>query len=113
MGLTREEAHKLVDQIFNWEAKQPAEGGIIAVDPEGEVVEDTPKRVLPEGLRVVRTKTSGDRVYLLDEVNKTRQWLTTPEVLEGKGFTTADVVEVPDDELLRYQMGSAIYKLDQ
>jgi len=69
------------------------------------------KRVLPEGQRVVRTKTSGDRVYLLDDNKKTRQWVATPEVLQGVGFEMEDVIEVNDAELLKYQMGPAIYKI--
>lgn len=96
--MTREEAHQLVDKLFD--AETPAE--VVAA----EVV----ARVLPEGKRVVRTKGSGDRVYLLDEVAKTRHWVTNPEVLEGYGFTMADVGEAEDAELLKYQMSAALYK---
>lgn len=74
--------------------------------------EEEPVRVLPEGKRVVRTKSSGDRVYLLDEVKKTRQWLTNPEVLAAQGFEIGDVTEVDDTELLKYQMGPAIYRVE-
>lgn len=76
-----------------------------------ELVEEI-KRVLPEGKRVVRTKQSGDRVYMLDDVKKTRQWVTNPEVLKGLGFEIEDVVEVEDSELLKYQMAAALYRVD-
>lgn len=70
------------------------------------------ERVLPEGKRVVRTKTSGDRVYLLDETKGTRQWVTNPEVLKSLGFESSDVTEIDDDELLKFQMGPALYRVD-
>lgn len=70
------------------------------------------ERVLPEGKRVVRTKSSGDRVYLIDEVKKTRQWVTSPEILEGLGFESGDVTETDDTDLLGYQMGPALYRID-
>lgn len=103
--MTREEAHKLVDELFRLaELKEAADNA----------VEDAPEpaneRVLPEGKRVVRTKSSGDRVYMLDEVKKTRQWVTNPDVLQGLGFEISDVVDVDDSELLKYQMASALYK---
>lgn len=109
--MTREEAHKLVDQLFDLEGAEPI---------EGEKVSEEPKREIPKDKRVVRTKTSGDRVYLLDEVKKTRQWIagnssghpTGPELLESFGFSMSDVVEIDDTEMMKYQMGSAIYKLD-
>jgi hypothetical protein len=84
-------------------------GGVTTEAPVEE-----PKRELPEGKRVVRTKSSGDRVYLLTEdvTPKTRQWVTNPEVLKGLGFESSDVTEVDDNELLGYQMASAIYRVD-
>lgn len=110
--MNRQEAHDLVDKLYDLEVDPPkTEGTMGTITFETEEPEVAP-RVLPEGKRVVRTKTSGDRVYLLDEVKKTRQWLTKPEVLDAQGFTAADVVEVPDDELLKYQMGAAIYKTE-
>lgn len=79
----------------------------------GEVTEvKNDARVLPEGKRAVRTKSSGDRVYYLDEDKKTRQWVTTSENLSALGFEMEDVVEVPDSELMKYNMSSAIYKVD-
>lgn len=103
--MTREEAHKLIDQIYDIE-----DGGkeIVGTALEAPVE----KRELPKDKRVVRTKSSGDRVYFIDEIKKTRQWVTNPEVLESLGFEISDVTEVEDSELLRYQMGSALYKVD-
>lgn len=69
-----------------------------------------PVRVLPEGKKVVRTKSSGDRVYLLDEVKKTRQWVTNPDVLDSLGFELGDVGEVDENEMLKFQMGPALYR---
>lgn len=60
--------------------------------------------------RVVRTKQSADRVYLIDAAKKTRQWMTNPAVVESYGFNMGDVEEVDDDELLRYQQGQAIFE---
>jgi hypothetical protein len=69
-------------------------------------------RELPKDKRVVRTKTSGDRVYMIDEIAKTRAWVTTSEILTSLGFTLNDVSEIEDIEMLKYQMAPAIYKID-
>ena len=66
----------------------------------------------PADKRVVRSQSSGDRVYMLDEIKKTRQWVTNPQVLAGLGFTPQDVKDIEDIELLKYQMAAAIYKVD-
>ena len=103
--------HKLIDE---WAASQRDAETSPVPALEGEVViEATPaeERVLPEGQRVVRVKSQGDRVYLLDDNTKKRNWLTTPAIVEGLGFSMADVVEVEDAEYLKYQMDSAIYRL--
>lgn len=102
--MTREEAHQLVDKIYDLE-------NTISPDPAAAPAEE-PAKPKPENQRVVRTKTSGDRVYLIDEVKKTRQWLTNPDVLEKAGFKAADVVEITDEEALKYQTGPAIYRVD-
>ena len=111
--MDREQAHKLIDQLFD---KQTVEHKII-----GEVVEstiqtgvpvETPARTLPEGQRVVRTKSSGDRVYLLDDNKKSRQWITNPDVLAKLGFEQGDVKEVDDSLLLKYSMGPALYRVE-
>ena len=110
--MTREEAHQLVDALFD--INENDKTTLVATEPiEAEVVEETPARVLPEGKRAVRTKSSGDRVYCLDEVKKTRQWVTNPQILNGLGFQSEDVVEVDDSELLKYQKGPALYKLPE
>lgn len=87
-------------------------GGTLAKLPDESEVTSEPARVLPEGKRVVRTKSSGDRVYVLDDDKKTRQWITNPDVLKGIGFEIEDVEEVEDNELLKYQMGPAIHRVD-
>ncbi len=70
-----------------------------------------PDRELPKDKRAVRTKSSGDRVYILDDQTKTRRWVTNPEVLKSIGFEISDVVEVDDNELLSYQMAPALYRI--
>lgn len=111
--MTREEAHKLVDQLFDNTNGYEEELMTLDTSMLGNIEQfsaETRVPELPEGRRVVRTKTSGDRVYFLDDDKKTRQWATNPEVVDSLGFTLADVVEVEEDELLKYQMGPAIYK---
>ena|SRR3990167_7608089 len=91
---------KFINEEFDdWLAKQTVSN-----------LETPTKRELPEGKRAARTKQSGDRVYLLDEVEKTRQWIANPEAMANSGFEMSDVVEVEDGELLNYQMGAPIYK---
>lgn len=115
--------HKLID---DWDAeerkKEEAENTDTAkaADP-GSNVSPTGTDTAPnapaepthndKNQRVVRTKTSGDRVYMLDEANKTRQWVTSPEILDALGFTLNMVSEIPEPEFLKYTMGPAIYKL--
>lgn len=102
-----QELHKLID---DWAAKQPKVTISTASEASVEVSpEDKPEKA--DGQRVVRTKTSGDRVYLLDEEKKTRQWVTNPDVLRSYGFEAADVSEVDDTELLKYNMAPALYKV--
>lgn len=117
----RKLAHDALDAaITQWAAGAAAEGTATALaadvaSPANEItsVEDTPpERVLPEGKRVVRTKSSGDRVYYIDEARQTRQWITNSDVLTGLGFEMGDVVEVDDNELMKYNMASAIYKTE-
>ncbi len=97
--MNREEAHKLVDQLFD-----------LQTPTENDSVEPKEERKLPEGKRAVRTKSSGDRVYVLDEEKKTRQWVTTAEILDAIGFKMEDVVTIEDSEVLKYQLASPIYK---
>lgn len=102
--MDREQAHKFVDRLYDLEAQ-----GETAVAASVAATEPV-KKVLPEGKRVVRTKSSGDRVYYIDEEKKTRQWITNPEVLTSLGFGMEDVTDVEDAELLKYQMAAALYK---
>lgn len=113
--------HQLIDQWAAEERKSieaKVAGEIASPDEPSsnpnatpEVAAEVAARVLPEGQRVIRTKTSGDRVYLLDDNKKTRQWVTKPEILEALGFQMTDVKDVDDSELLKYQMGPALYKM--
>lgn len=107
--------HAAVDEaITQWAAGAAPEGpvGPPADTPNTEVLDETPVRTLPEGKRVVRTKSSGDRVYLLTENGMTRQWLTNPEVLKDQGFEQTDVVEIEEEEMQKYSMGPAIHKVN-
>lgn len=103
--MTREEAHKLVDQLFDQKDASVANGPSVEFTP--------PTKVLPQGKKVVRTKTSGDKVYLLDETKTpaTRQWIVTGDVLTGLGFEQSDVSEISDVELFKYSMGPAFYRV--
>lgn len=119
--MDREEAHRLVDKIYDLaekekvannapdqEATPPSEPAAPAA--EAQKAEAAPQK--PKDQRVVRTKSSGDRVYLLNDGKdpKTRQWVYNPEVLESLGFSFSDVQEIEDSELLKYSMGPAILK---
>lgn len=125
MTLNIVKLHQVIDQWAAEEraaeekAKEAAVAGEVASPSEPssqpnatqETVAEVAARVLPEGQRVARTKTQGDRVYLLDDNKKTRAWITKPEILESLGFEMGDVVEVDDNEFLKYQMAAAIYKM--
>lgn len=109
--------NNIIKVLDEWASKQPTIGFSTT-----EVVTPTSSVVAPpateepgereDGKRVVRTKNSGDRVFLLDDTKKSRQWITKPEVLAGLGFKMEDVGEVDDAELMKYAMGPALYKLD-
>src|ERR1035437_9681835 len=100
--------HQLIDQ---WAADERATNEVKpAIEGEAVITPEAPERVLSKGQRVVRTKSQGDRVYLLDYNKKTRAWVTKPEILQALGFEMGDVVEVEDTEFLKYQMSAAIYK---
>lgn len=111
----RKMAHDSLDQaIDQWSAGvAPTDSPVDAVadTPEAPAEEASPARELPKDKRVVRTKQSGDRVYLLDEIKKTRQWITNPEVLAKLGFEMGDVKDVADKEFLDYTLGSPVYRI--
>lgn len=100
--MTREEAHKLIDMLFD--SIEPAEGSY-------ELVSET-IRELPKDKRVVRTKSTGDRVYLIDEIAKTKAWVTSPEILAKLGFELSDVQDVEDSEMLGYAMTTSVYRVE-
>src|SRR5438105_2962273 len=77
-------------------------------EPKPEIA---PEKELPKDKRVVRTKTSGDRVYYLDEVKKTRAWVSKPEILDSLGFSLSNVVEIDDTEFQKYAPEPALYKM--
>lgn len=95
--------NNLVDQWYK--------GELARAKPENEEAAVAELRELPKDKRVVRTKSTGDRVYMLDEAKKTRAWVTNPEVLKSLGFELTDVTDVDDNELLKYQMNPALYRV--
>lgn len=106
MKLSREEAHKIIDRMFD--ASEPMEVSAISIKAEP----DVPLSETPKDKRVIRTKSTGDRVYLIDETAKTKAWVTTEDILTKLGFTQADVQEVDDSALVGYAMTASIYKVD-
>ena len=99
--------HQLIDE---WAAEERAKEQVPEITTEAVEVVEEPKRELPEGKRLVYTKESGDRRFLIDEVKKTRQWVTKPELLEGLGLQLDDAVLIEKPEFERYQQGSPIYR---
>lgn len=69
-------------------------------------------RETPKGKRVIRTKSTGDRVYVIDEVAKTKAWVTSPEILTKLGFELSDVEDVDDKDLLGYAMIASVYRVE-
>src|SRR3954463_2453285 len=101
--MTREEAiklHQFIDTLIEADAPAPEEPG-------------EPTRELPEGKRAVRTKSTGDRVYLIDEIAKTKAWITSPEILGKLGFELSDVDDVDDASLLGYSMTASVYRVEE
>lgn len=75
-------------------------------------IDNTESGAKPKDKRVIRTKSTGDRVYLIDETAKTKAWVTSSEILEKLGFSMADVEEVDDSSLVGYAMTASVYKVD-
>lgn len=98
---------KLIDEAITvW-----VSGGSADVSPAPtEAVIDKPE--LPKDKRVIRTKSTGDRVYLVDETAKTKAWVTSEDILTKLGYSQADVQEVEDSSLVGYAMTASIYKAD-
>jgi hypothetical protein len=103
------ELHRLID---DWAAKQPSltVGGMLTSVPS--TTTEEPKRELPKDKRVIRTKSTGDRVYLIDETAKTKAWVTSPEILGKLGFELSDVQDVDDSDLLGYAMTASLYRVE-
>jgi hypothetical protein len=106
--MTREEAHKLVDHLFD--NANGYEQELAAID--GQPDEPKAKPAITAGKRVVRTKSTGDRVYLIDETAKTKAWVTSPEILAKLGFELSDVEDVEDSTLLGYAMTASVYRVE-
>lgn len=102
----RKLAHDALDQaITQWST------GVAPTDSPTASVEDKPERT--DGKRAVRSKGSGDRVYLLDDNAKTKAWITSPEVLAKLGFEMLDVQDIEDLEFAAYKMSPSIYRVDE
>lgn len=97
---------KLIEEaITQWVA-----GGSADVSPEPTAaVEDKPRT---DGKRAVRTKSTGDRVYLIDDNLKTKAWITSPEIMTKLGFEMSNVEDVEDSTLVGYQMSPSIYRVE-
>ena len=108
--MTREQAHELIDKIFD-EIETTSDPDLLDITISKASGSVEPARVLPEGKRVVRTKSTGDRVYMLTDADNSRRWITNPEVLKGLGFEMGDITEVDDSELMKYTMGPALYRV--
>lgn len=101
--MNREEAHKLIDSLFN----EHEQASIVTFAPPAAV---KPERT--DGKRAVRTKSTGDRVYLIDDNAKTKAWITSPEILSKLGFEMADVQDLDDKELIEYRMAPSVFKVN-
>lgn len=96
---------KMLDEtVTQWAA------GVSPTDSPDAAVEDKPLRT--DGKRAVRTKSTGDRVYLIDDNAKTKAWITSPEIMAKLGFDMSDVVDLEDSELISYEMKPSIYRVE-
>ena len=99
-----EEARRQINSVLDqWYEKQK--------NPTTQVEEVKPERT--DGKRAVRSKSTGDRVMLLDDNEKTKAWITSPEILAKLGFDMADVEDVEDSEMLQDAMSPSIYRVDE
>lgn len=97
---------KLIDEaITQWVAGTSPDDS-----PDTAVIDARPPRT--DGKRAVRTKSTGDRVYLVDDNAKTKAWITSPEILAKLDFEMGDVVDLDDKDLVDYQMSPSIYKVE-
>ena len=91
--------------IDQWAKDQGSVPASVEVEPE-------PKKVVKEGQRAVRTKSTGDRVFLVDDVAKTKAWITSEKILTELGYEMGDVVEVDDKDLITYALAPSIYRVE-
>lgn len=97
---------KMLDEtVTQWAA------GVSPTDSPDAAVADKPERT--DGKRAVRTKSTGDRVYLIDDNAKTKAWITSPEIMSKLGFEMNDVQDLEDSMLVSYQMSPSIYRVDE
>lgn len=98
----------LDDTVTQWAA------GVSPTDSPDTAIVDTPEKpVRTDGKRAVRTKNTGDRVYLIDDNTKSKAWVTTAEILSKLGFEMNDVQDLDDSELVQYTMMPSIYGVDE
>lgn len=103
-----EQLRKLIDEaITQWVAGGSAD---VSPSPTAAVEEKLPRT---DGKRAVRTKSTGDRVYLIDDNAKTKAWITSPEIMSKLGFEMNDVQDLEDSMLASYQMSPSIYRVDE
>lgn len=93
------------DAITQWVA------GASPTDSPDTAIVDKLERT--DNKRAIRTKSTGDRVYIIDDSAKTKAWVTSPEVLTKLGFTMEDVEDLEDNQLVGYQMAPSIYRVDE
>ena len=106
--MTNAEANKIKDFIDSF-----VEGETPLLKPTAEnepIKTETVTKDKSKDKRVARTKTSGDKVYLLDEKTKEKRWISSDKVLKGLGFNFSDVEEISDSELSGYKLTQALYE---
>ena len=86
---------------------------IIEVEEEEKIVDKKPVVKKPTSKakkdrigEVVRTKSSGDKVYYI--LKGKRQWVKNPDILRKLGFDFPDVNEIEDVKLTEYDEGTPI-----
>ena len=103
----KDKFHRFIDEKWDeWAEKDTKE--TIEIAPEdiqvvGKVEDMGKGEPKDNNLRVVRTKSTGDKVYVLNEAEQTKRWVASPEVLKGLGFDMNDVEEVDDAEFIKYR----------
>ena len=85
--------------------------------PQGEVVErqkdqpaELPKGIERKGDKTVRTKETGDKVYLI--TGNVIQWVKTLETLNSLGWRLGQEITISLEELRKYEMGEPISKVE-